>query len=312
MARSGAGAARGRRVVRGFAAVAAIATATATGTILAAPSAVAAIATATATATGTILAAPSSGAASHPTATTAVVTHTTDLQPTRPRILLRPGDVAVVDDRLARAPYSTLLQRMDAQVQQAPPPSAADQASCGLSVNIAREEAKARAAKDLSFMYAVDRVWDATSCTVVVPTERAAPGRRRPRTRLPRRHVHDEPDPRRSRPRHQHVERADPDGDRVRHARGRRVTRSARREAVIVGNLRIVDRAVLRRLPAVPAVPHEQPPRQGRGDDRHRRDRARGRARHRRDPARHLARLRDDERAAGGALHRGLGRRNLR
>lgn len=99
-----------------------------------------------------------------------IVHQVSDLSLARPRILLRTADVALVDSRLDRAPYTTLFERMDAQIAQAPPPSAADQADCGLSVNIGREEAKARAAKDLAFMYAVNRVWDRTAAVVVAPS----------------------------------------------------------------------------------------------------------------------------------------------
>ena len=115
------------------------------------------------------LSAPSSGAQSASTPA-AAVSDVGALSLARPRILLRSADVATVDGRVGRAPYSTLFSRLDAQVAQAPPPSAADQADCGLSVNIAREEAKARAAKDLAFMYAVDRVWDPSAGQVVVPS----------------------------------------------------------------------------------------------------------------------------------------------
>jgi hypothetical protein len=116
---------------------------------------------------------PSSGAArtaARAAAGRAPVGDVGDLSAARPRILLRQADVAVVDGRLDRAPYTTLLERMDTQIAQAPPPSAADQANCGLTVNIGREEAKARAAKDLAFMYTVNRVWDATTSTVVEPS----------------------------------------------------------------------------------------------------------------------------------------------
>ncbi len=98
------------------------------------------------------------------------VADVSDLSPARPRILLRSADIAVVEGRLGRAPYATLFERMDTQISQAPPPSAADQADCGLTVNIAREEAKARAAKDLAFMYTVDRLWDPTTARVVEAT----------------------------------------------------------------------------------------------------------------------------------------------
>ena len=86
----------------------------------------------------------------------APIGHVLDLDLVRPRILLRAGDVATVRTRLDRAPYSTLVQRMQDQIAAAPPPSAADQPECGLTANIAREEAKARAAKDLAFMYAIN------------------------------------------------------------------------------------------------------------------------------------------------------------
>lgn len=118
----------------------------------------------------TALASTSSGVTTTAAAAPRVVSDVARLKLARPRILLRTADIPVVDRRLARAPYSTLLQRMDAQVAQTSPPSAADQADCGLSVNIGREEAKARAAKDLSFMYSVNRIWDTTTSTVVIPT----------------------------------------------------------------------------------------------------------------------------------------------
>ena len=115
-----------------------------------------------------VVSAPSSNALR--VAPEAAVTSVTKLDLARPRILLRAADIAVVDGRLDRAPYTTLFQRMDSQVAQAPPPSAADQEECGLTVNIGREEAKARAAKDLAFMYAVNRVWDPASSRVVEPS----------------------------------------------------------------------------------------------------------------------------------------------
>lgn len=87
----------------------------------------------------------------------------------RPRIELRSADVDVVQQRLNRAPYNTLFARADAQIAAAPAPSATDQVDCGLTVNIGREEAKARAAKNLAFMYLVNRVWDSASQTVVTP-----------------------------------------------------------------------------------------------------------------------------------------------
>ncbi len=121
-------------------------------------------------ATAALLASSPPGGAAPRARRPGAVDRISDLDLTRPRILLRGGDAAVVDGRLARAPYSMLLQRMDGQIAAAPPPSAADQADCKLSVNIAREEAKARAAKDLAFMYAVNRIWDSTTAQSVVPT----------------------------------------------------------------------------------------------------------------------------------------------
>jgi hypothetical protein len=119
---------------------------------------------------GGLAAAPSSGALRAP-AHAVAITGVSQLGMSRPRILLRKADVAIVQARLDRSPYTTLYERMDAEIAAAPRPSAADQTDCGLSVNIGREEAKARAAKDLAFMYTVDRVWDPTAGTVAVPTD---------------------------------------------------------------------------------------------------------------------------------------------
>ncbi len=98
----------------------------------------------------------------------------------RPRVELRASDIPIVQQRLDRAPYSTLLSRAAVKVAEAASPSAADQVECGLTANIGREEGKARAAKDLAFMYAVNRTWSTTSNTVVEPTpaERQAIGDR--------------------------------------------------------------------------------------------------------------------------------------
>ncbi len=91
----------------------------------------------------------------------------------RPRVELRAADVPVIQDRLTRTPYSTLLARAAAKIAEAAPPSAVDQAECGLTPNIGREEGKARAAKNLAFMYTVNRTWDPATQTVVVPTPAA-------------------------------------------------------------------------------------------------------------------------------------------
>ncbi len=98
-----------------------------------------------------------------------VIHSTTDLSVARPRILLRSTDIALVQTRIGRVPYTLLMSRMDATIAGAPAPSAADQTDCGLTANIAREEAKARAAKDLAFLYLIDRTWDSSSQSVVVP-----------------------------------------------------------------------------------------------------------------------------------------------
>jgi hypothetical protein len=68
----------------------------------------------------------------------------------RPRVVMRPGDVAVVQGRLAREPYRTLLVRSAGVIAQADGVDLADH-------SIAAERIKAKAAKDLAFQYAIDR-----------------------------------------------------------------------------------------------------------------------------------------------------------
>ena len=111
---------------------------------------------------------------------TTVIRTVAQLDIARPRILLRSADVATVRSRVDRSPYSLLIQRMDAQIASAPAPSPSDQAKCGLTPNIGAEESKARAAKDLAFLYIINRVWDSTSAKVTVPSvsARAAIGDR--------------------------------------------------------------------------------------------------------------------------------------
>src|SRR5262249_2026117 len=69
---------------------------------------------------------------------------------TRPRILFRTGDVAVLQARLEREPYLTLLAALVRRARQADGVALDDH-------TIDTERIKARAAKDLAFLYAVDR-----------------------------------------------------------------------------------------------------------------------------------------------------------
>jgi Heparinase II/III-like protein len=108
-----------------------------------------------------------------PTGAPLTIRSVAELSLARPRIVARSGDIAVVQSRVSRVPYSLLIERMDAQIAAAPAPSLADQAACGVTANIAREESKARAAKDLAFLYLINRTWDATTKTVVTPTTAA-------------------------------------------------------------------------------------------------------------------------------------------
>jgi hypothetical protein len=94
--------------------------------------------------------------------------HAADLS--RPRIVLRPSDIAVVQARLDREPYVSLLRAAQERADAAPPPNQADQATCVQTVNKDREALKDRAAFDLSFFYVIDRVYDAGTNTVVQPT----------------------------------------------------------------------------------------------------------------------------------------------
>ena len=68
----------------------------------------------------------------------------------RPRIVLRGADVPVVQERVEREPYRTLMLRTATPIRQAE----------GIALDdhlIASERIKAKAAKDLAFQYAIDR-----------------------------------------------------------------------------------------------------------------------------------------------------------
>ena len=101
---------------------------------------------------------------------------------TRPRILLRAGDVPMVQSRLEREPYRTLMDEVARRIRQADGVDLDDH-------TIAAERNKARAAKNLAFPYAIDR-------TVVRGSRGAVPGPGRARRRggacprAPAHHVH--------------------------------------------------------------------------------------------------------------------------
>lgn len=100
---------------------------------------------------------------------------------THPRILFRPGEAATIQDRVTRDPYRGIVRDMTlGRIDPAPPPSVADQADCVETANRNREGGKAKAAKDLAFLFAIDRRWDAGTDAVVTPSasERAAMGDR--------------------------------------------------------------------------------------------------------------------------------------
>lgn len=88
----------------------------------------------------------------------------------RPRIIMSAADLPVVRSRLDREPYRSMLHDLQARAEAAPPPNAADQPDCNLTVNRTREEQKSRASMDLAFLYLVDRVSDPVTGDAVVPT----------------------------------------------------------------------------------------------------------------------------------------------
>ena len=83
---------------------------------------------------------------------------------TRPRLLMRPGDVPVVQQRLAREPYRTQLARIVNQTVSAAGWDLADH-------DIPAEREKSKAAKNWAFLYAIDRT---QTGGVVVPFASAA------------------------------------------------------------------------------------------------------------------------------------------
>lgn len=91
---------------------------------------------------------------------------------TRPRLLMRPGDVAVVQARVLREPYRTLLARVVAQ------------ANAGLGWDfdddsIPAEREKSKAAKNWAFLYAIDRtVVAGVAQPFASPADRLAAGDR--------------------------------------------------------------------------------------------------------------------------------------
>src|SRR6185436_17184272 len=88
----------------------------------------------------------------------------------RPRIIMSPADLPVVQARLGREPYRSMLHDLQARAEAAPPPNQADQADCVQTANRTREERKTRAAMDLAFLYLVDRVSDPVTGDAVVPS----------------------------------------------------------------------------------------------------------------------------------------------
>ncbi len=88
----------------------------------------------------------------------------------RPRILMRQADLPIIRDRVAREPYRSMVESLQSRVVDAPAPDAADQADCLQREQRDREGAKAKAAKNASFLYTIDRMWDAATQTVVQPS----------------------------------------------------------------------------------------------------------------------------------------------
>ena len=97
--------------------------------------------------------------------------HAADL--TRPRIVMGAGDLALVQGRVTREPYASLLRDLQDRADAAPAANAADQATCVQTANKDREALKNRAALDLSFLYLIDRVYDHGTNTVVQPSPAA-------------------------------------------------------------------------------------------------------------------------------------------
>ncbi len=83
---------------------------------------------------------------------------------TRPRLLMRPGDVPIVQQRVLREPYRTHLARIVNQPISAAEWDLADH-------DIPAEREKSKAAKNLAFLYAIDRT---LSGGVAVPFASAA------------------------------------------------------------------------------------------------------------------------------------------
>ena len=91
---------------------------------------------------------------------------------TRPRLLFRADDLPVIHARLDRQPYVGLMQEVLRRIRNADSIALDDHA-------IAAERLKARAAKSLAFLYAIDRtVVDGEVVPFASPDERAAVGRR--------------------------------------------------------------------------------------------------------------------------------------
>ena len=89
---------------------------------------------------------------------------------TRPRIIMTASDLPVVQARLGREPYRSMLHDLQVRADAAPVANPADQPDCNLTVNRNREEQKSRAAMDLAFLYLVDRVSDPATDDAVVPS----------------------------------------------------------------------------------------------------------------------------------------------
>lgn len=91
---------------------------------------------------------------------------------TRPRLLFRADDLPVIHARLDRQPYIGLMQEVQRRIRNADAIALDDHA-------IAAERLKARAAKSLAFLYAIDRtVVDGVVVPFANAAEREAVGRR--------------------------------------------------------------------------------------------------------------------------------------